>query len=229
MSVLTTNEDVKEAPNLEWAFTAGEDPLEYGTARDALLHGTGAVVWRNGDLGGDVSDILRKFARSCALDVQALWNPPSVVLDYLETDNEDARKKVKKHARQEIVIAKDNIAHAKAQASDSWGAGVGSMTASESASRAPLEFDCISKGAKVAMESSQKCAVKAARAAARAGQTAEMQLARTVSGEFSEGGATASPVGAYAEAEIKQNERLMEMLGKAFLLERVFVTGTCVD
>jgi hypothetical protein len=41
--------------------------------------------------GADCTDLLRKFARQCALDVIHLWNAPQVVKDYLTTGNEDLR------------------------------------------------------------------------------------------------------------------------------------------
>ena len=39
----------------------------------------------------DISDILRKFARLCALDVVHLWDCPDVVLRYLKTGDESLR------------------------------------------------------------------------------------------------------------------------------------------
>jgi hypothetical protein len=39
----------------------------------------------------DCTDILREFARRCALDVIHLWDAPDVVVEYLKTGNEDLR------------------------------------------------------------------------------------------------------------------------------------------
>jgi hypothetical protein len=39
----------------------------------------------------DATDLLRSFARSCALDVIDLWNAPDVVRQYLETGDESLR------------------------------------------------------------------------------------------------------------------------------------------
>jgi len=41
--------------------------------------------------GIDISDTLRHFARLCALDVIHIWDPPEVVVDYLNTGNEKIR------------------------------------------------------------------------------------------------------------------------------------------
>jgi hypothetical protein len=39
----------------------------------------------------DATDMLRAYARSCAIDVLHLWNAPDVVREYLETGNERLR------------------------------------------------------------------------------------------------------------------------------------------
>ena len=39
----------------------------------------------------DVDDVLRDFARRCALDVIHLWDAPEVVVEYLKTGNEEIR------------------------------------------------------------------------------------------------------------------------------------------
>ena len=77
---------------------------------DALKYAPGPYVWRV-ELGGDIlkdddkavatertylwgydaTDVLRDFARRCALDVIHLWDAPDVVVEYLETGNEDIR------------------------------------------------------------------------------------------------------------------------------------------
>ena len=77
---------------------------------NALEYAPGPVLWRVGmsgdcDIGEDkvcyrhreyykgvdVTDILRKFAKQCALDVIHLWNAPQVVVDYLNSDSEELR------------------------------------------------------------------------------------------------------------------------------------------
>ena len=44
------------------------------------------ILWRM-----DCTDLLREFARRCALDVVHLWNAPEVVLNYLKTGDESLR------------------------------------------------------------------------------------------------------------------------------------------
>jgi hypothetical protein len=39
----------------------------------------------------DATELLRKFARHCALSVIHLWDAPKVVRDYLETGDESLR------------------------------------------------------------------------------------------------------------------------------------------
>jgi hypothetical protein len=39
----------------------------------------------------DGKDVLRKFARLCALDVAHLWDAPDIVIKYLKTGNEELR------------------------------------------------------------------------------------------------------------------------------------------
>lgn len=47
----------------------------------------------------DATDLLRKFARKCALDVIHLWDAPQVVVDYLTTGDETLRKAAQEAAR----------------------------------------------------------------------------------------------------------------------------------
>ncbi len=39
----------------------------------------------------NAEDLLRQFARECALSVIHLWNPPQVVVEYLKTGNKELR------------------------------------------------------------------------------------------------------------------------------------------
>jgi len=77
---------------------------------DALSYAPGPVVWRvnlSGEIvkgddkcvatkreylwGYDATDVLRKFARMCALDVIHLWDAPDVVVRYIKTGDESIR------------------------------------------------------------------------------------------------------------------------------------------
>ena len=53
---------------------------------DKLVAGQRTILWRV-----NLTDVLQKFARQCALDVAHLWNMPSVVRQYLETGDERLR------------------------------------------------------------------------------------------------------------------------------------------
>ena len=77
---------------------------------DALQYAPGNHIWRvelSGDMdrnddkiaaterkylwGYDAAEVLRKFARMCALDVIHLWDAPEVVVRYLKTGDEGIR------------------------------------------------------------------------------------------------------------------------------------------
>ena len=60
-----------------------------GTIRretDKLVARQRTILWRI-----DATDVLRAFARRCALDVAHLWDMPPIVRRYLETGNESIR------------------------------------------------------------------------------------------------------------------------------------------
>lgn len=52
------------------------------------------ILWRV-----DADDVLQRFARLCALDVIHLWDPPSVVVQYLKTGDDSLRGEVWAAAR----------------------------------------------------------------------------------------------------------------------------------
>lgn len=77
---------------------------------DALGYAAGPIIYRvelSGEIdvnadqvaaehreyiwGFDAADLLRDFARRCALDVIHLWAAPPVVIEYLKTSNDDLR------------------------------------------------------------------------------------------------------------------------------------------
>jgi hypothetical protein len=53
----------------------------------------------------DAENILRQFARQCALDVVHLWNCPAVVLQYLQTGKEELRTAAGASARDAAQVA----------------------------------------------------------------------------------------------------------------------------
>lgn len=54
-------------------------------------HDTSVAYARRVEWMMDATDILRRFARLCALDVIHLWEPPDVVMRYLKTGDESIR------------------------------------------------------------------------------------------------------------------------------------------
>lgn len=47
----------------------------------------------------DVTQILRKFARECAIDVLHLWDAPDIVVEYLKSGDENLRSSARGAAR----------------------------------------------------------------------------------------------------------------------------------
>ena len=107
---------------------------------DALQYAPGPVVWRvelSGQMdisddkiaasdrrylwGYDTNDVLRTFARRCALDVIHLWDAPDVVTRYLKTGDESLRDAAWAAARAAVRDAAWAAAWAAARAA-AWDA-----------------------------------------------------------------------------------------------------------
>ena len=91
---------------------------------DALKYARSSILWRV-DLGGeilhgddkacaaerthlwkmDIEDILRDFARRCALDVVHLWDAPDLVVRFLKTGDESLRDAARDAARDAVARA----------------------------------------------------------------------------------------------------------------------------
>ena len=69
------------------------------------------ILWRL-----DATDLLRKFARRCALDVAHLWDAPEIVLNYLRTGDESIRAAAWAAARDSAWAAAWDAAWAAARA-----------------------------------------------------------------------------------------------------------------
>ena len=116
-----------------------EPPHCADTMRDALICGSGAVIYRveiSGEridsrtdchvfrrikyLGGRkwVGDLLRHYARLCALDVVRFWGPSQDVMDYLN-DGDEARRKVALAAIDEALQPR-RLGQATMQAREYW-------------------------------------------------------------------------------------------------------------
>ena len=94
---------------LDGEIVEHEDHDKYAATKRTYLRG-----------GIDVTDILRSFARRCALDVIDEWNAPLIVRQYLETGDESiwaaARDAAWDAARDAAWAAARNAARAAARA-----------------------------------------------------------------------------------------------------------------
>ena len=85
------------------------------------------ILWRI-----DATDVLRKFARRCALDVAHLWDMPPVVRRFLETGDETIRAAARDAARD----ARDAAWAAQAARDAAWAAWAAAWAAAPRAARA---------------------------------------------------------------------------------------------
>lgn len=93
---------------------------EIVTDQDKLVAAERTILWR-----ADVTDLLREFARLCALDVAHLWDCPDVVRTYLTTGDESLRDAAWDTARN----AAWDTARAAAWAATRYGAWNGARAA----------------------------------------------------------------------------------------------------
>jgi len=132
----------------------------------------------------DATDLLREFARKCALDVIHMWDAPQVVVEYLNTGNDSLRRE----ARSVAVAAwssepsAEAAAESAALAASDEGAAASAWTAfaaSDDGARA-----IAGKEARAASDDAAWDAWLAARSAARSNQ--EKRLAKMVDAAFKE-------------------------------------------
>jgi len=71
--------------------------------------------------GVDCTDLLRRFARMCSLDVIHLWDAPDVVVQYLKTGNESLRPAAWAAAKAAWPAARTTAAWAAAKAAEAAG------------------------------------------------------------------------------------------------------------
>jgi hypothetical protein len=92
----------------------------------------------------DATDLLRTFARQCALDVIDMWDAPAVVRQYLETGDESLRKAARAAVRDAAraaardAVVRDAVRDAARDAARAaaWAAAWASEAASRAAARA---------------------------------------------------------------------------------------------
>ena len=121
--------------------------------RDALYYAPGAIlceveIWgeveeQDDKLVGrhrkvlsmfDATEVLRAFARKCALDVIHLWDTPEVVIKYLKTGDEGLRNAAWNAARDATRAAASDVASAAASAAASdaaWNAARAAASAKQ--------------------------------------------------------------------------------------------------
>ena len=128
---------------------------------DKLVARQRTILWRV-----DLTDMLRKFARQCALDVAHLWDMPPVVRQYLETGDESIRVAAWAAAGAAAGAAAWDAARAAAGAA-AWDAALAAAGAAARAAARDAAWDAASYGA-------QGAASIAARAAAKDAQNTHL-------------------------------------------------------
>jgi len=157
---------------------------------DKLLCLERKILWRI-----DSTDVLRRFARMCALDVIDLWNAPAVVVEFLSTGETSLRDAAGDAARAAARVALD----AAWVARDAAGAAAGAA-------------------ARVAGDAARDAARAAARAAARdAGAAARdagdaARAAARVARDAARAAALVALDAAGAAARARQDRRLVALV-----------------
>ena len=168
---------------------------------DKLVCGYRTILWR---VGGE--ELLRKFARLCALDVVDAWDCPSIVLQWLRGDFA---------AESAAWSAAKSAAESAAWSAAKSAAGSAAKFAAESAAWSAAEFAAWS-AAKFAAKSAAEFAAEFA--AWSAAWSAATRSAAESAAESAAWSATRSAAGSAAKfaaesaAESKQNARLVRMV-----------------
>jgi phage-related tail protein len=152
------------------------------------------ILWRI-----NAEDVLRRFARQCALDVAHLWDIPSVVREYLETGDETKRDAAGAAAR--VAAGAAGVA-ADAAARAARAAGVAAGAADWAADAAARAAGVAAGAADWAADAADWAADAAARAAGVAAGAADWAA---------DAAARAAGVAAWDA----QNERLIAMVIEA--------------
>jgi len=126
----------------------------------------------------DATDLLRRFARSVALEATRYWKAPDVVLDYLKTGSPAKRSAARSAAWSAAGSAAWSAAGSVAE-SAAWSAA---ESAAESAARSVAESAAWSAAESAAWSVAESAAWSAAWSAARSAQ--RVQFAAMVTEEF---------------------------------------------
>jgi len=149
--------------NICWRVRGSVERLSHGDPVDKWVCRERTALWRV-----DAEKLLRRFARSCALDVVHLWNPPKVVLRWLVygkvRDQAAARAAARAVAGAAAWDAAQDAAWAAAQAA----ARAAAQDAAQDAARAAARADAGAVAGAAAWDAAQDAAWDAAWAAAGA-------------------------------------------------------------
>jgi hypothetical protein len=137
----TLNPD--EIEMCEWGFHGSVDPLDalmYARGNYISIRELSGKIIKGGDkvvasecmhvAGFDGEEMLRKFARLCALDVVRLWGAPDIVIQYLITGDKALRAASLAAAR---AVVRENAAGAAALAAERAAAWTAARTAARAA------------------------------------------------------------------------------------------------
>jgi hypothetical protein len=138
---------------------------------DKLVARQRTILWRI-----DSTDVLRKFARQCALDVAHLWNMPPVVRQYLETGDESLRAAASDAAWAAAGAAAGAAASAAAWAAASDAASDAASAAARDAARDAARAAAWGAARDAASDAAWAAAGAAARAAARDAQNTRLTI-----------------------------------------------------
>jgi hypothetical protein len=132
----------------------------------------------------DATDMLRAFARHCALSVIHLWDAPPVVRQYLETGDESLRAAARDAARAAARAAARDAARAAARDAAWAAAGAAARDAAWAAAGDAAGDAAWAAAGDAAGDAAWAAAGAAARDAARAAQ--KTKFAEMVNAKFSE-------------------------------------------
>jgi hypothetical protein len=179
---------------------------------DKLVCTERTILWR-----ASVEQVLRKFARMCALDVMHLWDAPEIVVRYLKTGDESIRAAAR-DAAWDAARAADRAADRAAARDAAWAAAWDAARAADRAADRAAARDAAWAAARAAAwDAAWASARDAAWAAARAAAWASALAAARDAAAAAAGTAAGARAAARAAAQTKQSRRLARMVVAAQL------------
>jgi hypothetical protein len=201
---------------------------------DALQYAPGSIICRV-EVGGEIirgndklvctertilwrasgEQVLRKFARMCALDVLHLWDAPDIVVRYLKTGDESIRAAAR-DAAWDAARAADRAADRAAARDAAWDAARAADRAAARAAARDAAWAAARAAAWDAAWASARDAAWAAAAARDAAWASALAAARDAAAAAA-GTAAGARAAARAAAQTKQSRRLARMVVAAQL------------